>query len=61
MKVNPGYKDAGHSCFVLAHIAVRDLGAEECGKDETQYCDDGEYDRMLEVHPADWFVNERTQ
>ena len=35
MKVNPGYKEAGQSCFFLAHIAVRDLSADEICGDET--------------------------
>ena len=37
----------------LDRIAVRDLGAEEAREDETQYCDDGEYDHLLVACPAE--------
>ena len=35
----------------LAHIAVRDLGAEEDGEDETNSRDDGENDDVLVAGP----------
>ena len=41
----------------LDRIAVRDLGAEEAREDETEYCDDGEYEDMLVACPVDGEVS----
>lgn len=41
----------------LDRIAVRDLSAKETGEDETEYCDDGEYDHLLVACPVDGEVS----
>ena len=45
----------------LRDIAVGDLSAEEGGKDETQYCDDGKYDCVLITRPRNRKITQRAQ
>ena len=45
----------------LDRIAVRDLSAKETGKDETEYCDDGEYDYLLVACPRERKVTQHAE
>jgi hypothetical protein len=39
--------------FLLAHITVGDLGAEDTGDNETQGCANSEHDNILVTSPAE--------